>query len=417
MAHTVLGSVSLGYQLLWSQLRAVRGVQLFVGIDDTQAVDALHLLNAINELWSDQAPTLLLSFQSNRLLSDILDHAPASSRWYEVHESQLHAPAMASRVHKAFQRGLKLIWRGEPGSRPGAALAPCFLRTVISLTAEEALAGLRVSLRKHNDADSTRPYQVVSPVLANQIYESVASWVLTEHCLDQQNAWAVAGWPVEDVLHGYRHQRIKPGHRAVVALIEAIDGDESVEQIEKILSEEPILAYRFLRFANSASLSLRTEVESIRQGLIVLGVSVIRAWLLEQLPNAASDLNLHPVRAAMVIRARLMEQILDAGNSDDLRREVYMCGLLSQMDLLLGEPLNESLARLRMSERISAAILNHSGPYMPSLDMATALESPQTHATRVLCDTHQMDMEEVNRALLRTLSQIRPHPVKGLLLV
>lgn len=417
MAHTLLGRLSLGYQLLWGQLRALRGVQLFIGLDDTTPVDAPQLLNAINELWSDQAPTLLLSIQSTRLLSDILEHAPASSRWIEVHESQLHDPAMASRVHKAYQRGLKLIWRGEPGSRPSTALAPCFLRTVISLSAEEALAGLRVSLRKHNDAQDMRPSQVISPVQANHIYESVASWVLTEHCLDQQGAWAVAGWPVEDVLHSYRHQRIQPGHGAVVALIEAIDADDAIEQIERLLSEEPILAYRFLRFANSASLNLRAEIESLRQGLIVLGFSVLRSWLLEQLPHATSDLNLQPVRTAMVIRARLMEHLLDAGDSDDLRREVFMCGLLSQIDLLLGEPLHEALTRLRISERIGSAILSHSGPYMPYLDMATALESPQTRATRMLCDTHQMDSEEVNRALLRTLSHVRSHPAKGLLLV
>lgn len=417
MTHTVLGNVSLGYQLLWSQLRALRGVQLFVGIDDTRNVDSDHFLSALDELWSAQAPTLLLSIQSTRLLGDMLDKAPPTSPWIEVHDTQLHDPAMAGRVHQAHQRGLKLIWRGEPGTRPSAALAPCFLRTIVSLTAEEALAGLRVSLRKHHGADAIPANRVTSPVLPNQIYESVASTALTEHCLDQQGAWAVAGWPMEDVLHGYRHQRIQPGHRAVVAAIEAIDADTSVEQIEQVLCEEPILAYRFMRYVNSAGLGLRTEMESMRHGLLVLGFSQLRSWLLEQLPHATSDLNLQPLRVAMVMRARLMAQLLDAGDGDDLRREVYLCGLLSQIDLMLGEPLSTALARLQLSERITAAILGHAGPYMPYLDLATALESPQTQATRALCDAHTMNNEEVNRALLRTLSNVRPHPAKGLLLV
>ncbi|MDO8250876.1 MAG: HDOD domain-containing protein [Rhodoferax sp.] len=416
MAHTVLGSVSLGYQLLWNQLRQLRGVQLFVGIDDTTTVDSQHFLSALDELWSEQAPTLLLSIQSARLLGDMLAHAPAGSPWLEVHESQLRDPAMAGRVHQAHQRGLKLIWRGDPGQRPSAALAPCFLRTMVTLTADEALAGLRVSLRKHNGADASPTNRASSPVLPNQIYEAVASWVLTEHCLDEQGAWAVAGWPMEDVLHGYRHQRIQPGHRAVVQLIEAIDADDSVEHIEHILSEDPILIYRFMRYANSAGLGRRTEIESVRHGLMVLGLSTLRSWLLEQLPHATSDLNLQPVRVAMVMRARLMAQLLDAGDGDNLRREVFLCGLLSQIDLMLGEPLNTALARLQLSERITSAILGHAGPYMPYLDIATALESPHTHTTRVLCDAHQMNSEEINRALLRTLSHVR-HPAKGLLLV
>jgi len=198
--------------------------------------------------------------------------------------------------------------------------------------------------------------------------------------------------------------------------VEAIDADDSVEHIELILSEEPILAYRFLRYANSAALGRRTDIDSIRQGLMVLGLSLLRSWLLEQLPHASGDLNLQPVRTTLALRAHLMNHLLDAGDGDDLRREVYLCGLLSQMDLMLGEPLNAALARLPLSQRITSAILDHSGPYMPYLDVAAALESPNTQATRALCDLHQMNSEEVNRALLRTLSQIRPRPARGLLL-
>ena len=96
-----------------------------------------------------------------------------------------------------------------------------------------------------------------------------------------------------------------------------------------------------------------------------------------------------------------------------MRREIFLCGLLSQIDLLLGEPLNEELARLQLPARISSALLSHSGPYAPYLDIATALESPNTHATRMLCNAHEMNIEDVNRALLRTLSQTRQHPTKS----
>lgn len=416
MAHTVLDGVSLGYQLIWSQLRQLRGIQLFVGVDDATALDACHLLGALDDAWSEQAPTLLLSVQSPQLLRDILEHAPCTHLWLEVHERQLRDAAMAARVQQAHQRGLKLIWRSESGARPDAALAPCFLRAMLSLSAQEALAGLRLSLRKQNSSDAAFASPVISPVQAGQIYESLASWVLAEHCLDEQGAWAVAGWPMEDVLHSYRQQRIQPAQRAIVQLIEAIDADDSSEHIEHILSDEPLLAYRFMRFANSAALGLQRDIESLRHGLLVLGLSQIRSWLLAQLPHASSDLNLQPVRSTLVLRARLMAQLLDAGEGEELRREIYLCGLLSQIDLLLGTSLAEALARLPLSERITGAILDHTGPYAPCLDLASAMESPDTQATRVLCEAQQMSSEDANRALLRTLSRLRPYPAKGLLL-
>lgn len=417
MSHTVLDKVALGYQLLWNPLRQLSGIQLFIGSDDMNPVDAPHLLSAIEELWSEQAPILLLSVQSHQLLGDLLDSASNSSPWLEVQQTQLRDPALAPRVQRAHQRGLRLIWRGEPGQRPSAELAPCFLRQIVNLSAAEALAGLRVSLRRHTAGEALPDSHLSSPVQAGQIYEGLASRVLAEHCLDEQGAWGLAGWPMEDVLHGYRHHRIQPAQHTLVRLIEAIDADDSVEQIEYLLSQEPILSYRFLRYTNSAALGLRSAIESLRHGLMVLGMSQLRAWLLAQLPHASSDLNLEPVRTAMVLRARLMEHLLDAGEGDDLRRDIYLCGLLSQLDLLLAEPLAQVLARVPLSEHGTAAMLHQAGPYQPYQEVASALESPNTHATRALCQMHQMDLEAVNRTVLRTLSHARAHPAKGLLLV
>lgn len=413
MASTVLGSISLGYQFLWDRLRQPAALQLFLATaaDAAGPVDALHLLSVLKELWPGQAPLLLLSIQSPRLLHDVLAHGAADDPWIEVPQAWLDDPAMAQRVHQAHQRGLRLVWRGEPGQRPGAATAACFHKQMINLSAEEALLGLRVSLYRHSGTTPVPPLQ--SPVAAGQIYEAVASRTLVEHCLDQQGAWAVAGWPMEEVLHGYRQRLIQPSQSAIVRLVDAIDADASLEAIEQVLSEEPVLAYRFLRYVNSAGLGLRSEIDSIRRGLMLLGYAVLKTWALEQLPHAAGDLNLNPIRTAMVTRAHLMERLLDAGEEDELRREVYLCGLLSQIDLLLGEPLAAALQRLPLSERLHDALLGRSGPYAPYLDIATALESPRTHTTQALCDAHGIGMEEVNRALLRTLAATPVRPAAG----
>ena len=58
-----------------------------------------------------------------------------------------------------------------------------------------------------------------SPVLADQIYEDVASSLLADHCLDERQAWGVAGWPSEDILYGYRHQPVQPSRQTILKLI------------------------------------------------------------------------------------------------------------------------------------------------------------------------------------------------------
>jgi EAL and modified HD-GYP domain-containing signal transduction protein len=417
MSSAALGQVALGYQLIWNALRQVAGVQLFISADEGKRIDTPQLLQSISKAWSDQAPQLLISPASPELLGELLTHASARSPWIEVQDTHLHDASLIERLLQAHQRGVPLVWRGEPGTWPSTALAACFSRPMVTLTPEEALSGLRASLRQHNGEPRGSSRHLHSPVVPGYLYESVASRALVEHCLDEQDAWGVAGWPVEDVLHSYRNQQMQPSQRAIAAMVQAVQADDSVENIEQMLSEEPTLTYRFLRYANSAAVGLRADIESVRHGLMVLGLSKLRVWLLTQLPRGSSDLNLQPPRTALVMRANLMEQLMDAGESENLRREVYLCGMMSQIDWVLGEPLAQALGRLPLSSRISSAILDQKGPYLPYLEVATALESPPGITTRALCLRHQMELEGVNLALLRTLGHARLRPAKGLLLV
>jgi len=320
----------------------------------------------------------------------------------------LQDPAMAQRVARAGQRGVALVWQGEPGGHFKAAFAPSFAQSILSLDTDQALLSLRIAKRSKGSTQAS----VASPVLAGQIYEGVANRMLADHCLNQQGAAALLGWPVEDVLYGYRQIRIQPGHATITRLIKAIESDAPMEQIELLLGQDALLAYRFLRFVNSAGVGLRREIDALRQGLMVLGIARVKDWALEQLPRASSDRNLYPMRTSMALRARIMATMMDAGEGDALTRELYLCGLLSQIDQLLAEPLNEAFNGIPLPGRIKAALLGRDGPYWPYLAITNALEGLDTAATHQLCQTHGIDEEEVNIALLHALAAATQPPVQ-----
>lgn len=407
MTASVLGSVTLGYEPIWNRWRKCSGVRLFVEADSTSAVDAQHLLAAIAELWPDSAPRLLLQVQSASLLADLLNHTPANSLQLEISDPWLGDPLMAGRVRKAHQRGVQLVWSGDAGQAPSPDVVDWFNNTLRMLTPQQALGALRTSLRQHQDGGIGSAGASGSPVVSGSHYQGLASQALVEHALDHQGVVGVAGWPAEEILHAYRFRQIQPNRVGLTTLLGAIEADESLENLEHRLGNEPLLAYRFLRYANSAHLGARSEVDTIRRGLMVMGQSKLRDWLLAQLPHANSDLNLNPIRTNMVLRARIMERLADAGVEDDLRREVFLCGVLSQLDLFLGEPLGAALHRIPLPGRIASAIIGQSGPYAPWLEVASALESHNTRMIHAVCQAHNMPADEVNRALLRTLAAIQ----------
>ena len=408
MAAGVLHEVALGYQLLWNKQRQLAGVVLTV---DAQpgVFDARHLIDLLGAHSGPDAPTWLLGTPSPTLLAELLDLIPPALAQVGVQSHMLSDSAISRRVLRAQQRGLQLVWHGAPGQHPMPAFAPCFAQTILNLTAEDAMTALRVSLRGRHASERTPGLHTASPVRANRIYDGIASRALAEHCLDVQGAAALLGWPMEDVLYSYRQTRIQPCHASIQHLINAIDANVSMDLMERWLSEEPTLAYRFLRYTNSAGLGLNREIDALRQGLLVLGLARTKSWLQELLPKATQDLNLQPVRQAMVLRARFMAELIEAGESTALKRELYLCGLLSQIDLLLGEPMPSALRSLPLPGRVKDALLAQDGPYWPYLELAASIEAPFVDATRNCCAAHGFDPEDVNLALLRTLAQAGAH--------
>lgn len=405
MAPSTLGQLVLGYQMVWDRARRPVALQLFVAAVGDEPVEGAHFLRTVEQTWSEQCPTLILTPASAPLMVDFLRHGKPGGPWLSVQQDLLDDAALRELVHRAHARGLTLLWRGEPGQRPEPAIAGCFARSIVTLTTAESLRAAHVALRQQK-AEVNAGNGLDSPVHGSQIVEAVASRLIADHCLDQRAAFGVAGWPADDVLLSHRHQPIQPSHRTIGALIDATDADVALELIEHTLADEPLLAYRFLRYTNSAALGLRTGVESLRHGLMLLGLSRFKAWLLEQMALASNEPDLDPIRLAMVMRARLTEHLLEAGEEDNLRREMFLCGVLSQIDGLLGEPLKDALQRLPLSDRVVGAILSNSGPYAPYLELATALEYPHMASVPGICDTHGIDLAEVNRTFLRTLTQI-----------
>lgn len=405
MVQSVLGSLVLGYRPLWGRSRSLVGIQLFVREEGAAQVDAPHLLRTLQEMWSASSPPLLISPQTRQLLCDMLEHAPRGTPWIDVPGDWLSDSTIYSRVQAAHQRGLRLVWRGELGRLPEPEIARCFDNSLLTLRPEDAMAALQAS-PPARPGSTPPPAHGTSPVLDGQMYENIASRALMSHCLDQHNAVALAGWPTEDVLYSLRHQQVQPSHATLLKLLKAIEAEQSIEAFEEIMGEDPLLAYRFMVYTNSASLGLRTGIDSLRRGLVMMGYGSIKRWLSDQLPHASTEVDLRPVRESMVLRARLMQHLLESGLQKDLRSEVYLCGLFSQLDDLLREPLSNILHRIPLSERVHEAIIGHTGPYAPSLEMACALETSDASAIRQLCETHEMDQEEINRALLRVLSSL-----------
>jgi EAL and modified HD-GYP domain-containing signal transduction protein len=156
-------------------------------------------------------------------------------------------------------------------------------------------------------------------------------------------------------------RRSIPTHRlgALRSLTHGTSG-ASLEDLERHISEDPGLAYRFVRLANSAFYAARSPVGSIRDALVRLGVLAVRRWLTLFSLSGMTDRPQHLLNSSLH-RARLCE-LLAREHPDAIPERAFTAGLFSVLDVLLGRPMRELLAELQLDPRLGSAILDRRGP-------------------------------------------------------
>ncbi|MEZ5665756.1 MAG: HDOD domain-containing protein [Burkholderiaceae bacterium] len=403
MSSTVLDSIALGYQPLWNADRQLAAVRLLVHSVKPDAVDAAHLMRALGGDWPVAAPPLILSFDAPALLGQALRSEPVDNTWLACPADAFDQPESLAVLSVAHRRGHGLLRHVPAGQAWAGPMAPLDARTLVHVDAGHSLALLQALSRA----------QPTPQLVPGHAYAGIGNRRLADHCLDTVGVWALLGWPDEDVLQTRVARPLACDSVVIEQVLQGVREETSLEHLERLVRQDPVLVYRLLLLVNSAAYNTRSEIGSIRHALMMMGLTSLGAWVQDQRRGADEDIDLHPVRYAMVMRSRLAQHMLAPGSGDDLRAEVYLSALFSQLDRLMHQPLPELLARVPVSGRVLDAALRHDGPYHPLMDLAAAQGDPaHLHELPHLCHMHEFPLEDANRALIRMLATSRDHNSK-----
>lgn len=153
--------------------------------------------------------------------------------------------------------------------------------------------------------------------------------------------------------------------------------DYETAALSKIISSDAALSYRLLQFINSAFFSRPFKISSIGQAIAALGQRPLRHWLMAVI---LSDLSPTPkakeICANSVQRARLLETLAaNSGRSPRPPDSMFLLGLLSRLDALLGMEMARIIAGMPLDDEIADALLGKPNAPRSWLDMASSLEA------------------------------------------
>jgi EAL and modified HD-GYP domain-containing signal transduction protein len=136
---------------------------------------------------------------------------------------------------------------------------------------------------------------------------------------------------------------------------------------------------------------------------MMLGYNRLKRWLALLLATAGKDANMKPVMFAAVRRGLLMEELVRSAGDEEMRNEMFICGVFSLLDRMLRQPFSDLLKTIPVPERVYQALAEGTGPYQPYFDLVRAIEAESLFDVREAADKLMIGMGEINNAVLHAL--------------
>jgi c-di-GMP-related signal transduction protein len=155
-------------------------------------------------------------------------------------------------------------------------------------------------------------------------------------------------------------RRVAVSQLTTIRLITKLNNpDLDINDVAQTISQDVALTYKLLRYINSAVFSLPRSVESVKQAVMLIGQEKIRLWASLMLFSTFESKSRDIVTAGAV-RARMCEILAQAAGMKNPER-MFLVGLLSVLDALLDQPLEEVLPSLSLSIDLVDALLHYKG--------------------------------------------------------
>jgi len=198
--------------------------------------------------------------------------------------------------------------------------------------------------------------------------------------------------------------KIAPYRILVLDLLNAIRRQADYDELADLAWRDPTLAYRLLRFVNSAAFGLREKIDHLKDAMAYVGQSELYRWLTLLLFSSKTPNHLdEALRESALVRAKLAEKLAEGRMSRNECDEAFMVGILSVIDALLEMSMQDALAQLSLPDAVSDALLRREGKYAPYLKLAIACEESDQDTIRALAAECNMDAVTVNQRHLEAL--------------
>lgn len=376
----------VGYELTWQQSSldpfTAQDLEELVGFVASQ-------VNDDDGGWRLRDKILFLQAVPAMLSTDALYNMPPEHTVLSIRTSELANPNTLQAVQALRAGGVGILLRDADLARIGNRLP------TIASYVEVRFSGADV-------ASQARSYALLKQSTVRMVGRPVTTWADFDAC-------AALGL---DAFVGKLHLTPRPGSDAkgmnpaqtiIMQLMQMVKQEADIQQIEAVLKRDATLSYKLLRFINSAGFGAGREVQSLRQALALLGYTPLYRWLTLLLATASTSGYSPVLLETAVVRGRVAELLGQAALGKSEAENIFVAGMFSLLDRLLGIPMREVLEAIQLSDDVVTALLTRGGKYGPYLALAEACELNSALVASLAASLNLTPLD-VNKAHLSALA-------------
>jgi EAL and modified HD-GYP domain-containing signal transduction protein len=395
----LFGQIHLGYTPIVGRGGHVGGLQLTLMPSRTETrLDAAGLLGLLCEAFAQgdgpasAAPvSVLLNIVSESTLEDLMGLQPPSQFGLELPAFMTSDTDRVARFRDLRAQDVSLVAKGWAVSSLPERVLQSF-RALIADAADE-------------DLGVDRPPSQ-GPRALDTYIQGVRTHAEVELAF-ASGALGVLGLPEDDELLLMRRGGLAPELRGVIELMHLADRKGPYEQMERLLQSDAALASSFLRLLNSPAFGVRVALPTFAHAFLLLGHGRLLRWLALLLVWSVPGAAARPLARVAVRRGLALAELARTAGQEDLRDEMFICGVMSLLDRMTGLSFDELASLVPMPPRVQASLQRADGPFAQHLSLMSAVEHASFAEMDEVADTLLIGQGDLNRAVLSALAAAR----------
>jgi c-di-GMP-related signal transduction protein len=376
----------VGYELCWQHLDAAAYTQ--AELEDLVGFVAAEVCDE-ERGWLLRDKKLFMQAVPAMLSTDALHTLPPEHTILSIRTAELANADTLAAVQALRAGGVGILLRDADLARVGSRLG------TIASYVEVRFSGADV-------ASQARTYAALKQANLRMVGRPVTTWADFDAC-------AALGL---DAFVGKLHLTPRPGtdgagmnpaQTIILQLMQMVNANADIAQLEGALKRDAALSYKLLRYINSAGFGVAREVQSLKQAITLLGYQPLYRWLTLLLATASTSGYSPVLLETAVVRGRLAELLGQGALGKAEAENVFVAGMFSLLDRLLGISMKEVLETIQLSEDVQQALLTRGGKYGPYLALAEACEL-NSNLVASLAASLDLSPADINKAHLSALA-------------